>query len=327
MRCLGASAAPARAPVTRGEFVALGCRGLRGGLRCWATARRRCSRAGSPTSSRRAAAAGLRCRRCRASLIGLVLLLGFAMPPLLQLRNVPALRVLRRDVGAPQQRRARSPTPPGSASLGALLVWQAGDVKLGAIVLGGFVAAFAVLRRGRATPRCAAPRRGCALRQSVRGATASPTCAAARAPTACRSWRSAWASRRSCCSRSRAATCSDTWRAKMPADAPNRFVHQHPARPAARRDGVFSRDNGLAAPRPLPDGARPPRGGERRARSTPSELRGPARQAPGRARVQPLLRRAPARPQPDRRRRAGSTARTRRRRSSRSRRASRRRSA
>src|SRR5205085_1145174 len=36
-------------------------------------------------------------------LVGLVLLLGFALPPLLQLKDVPAVRVIRREAGAPRQ--------------------------------------------------------------------------------------------------------------------------------------------------------------------------------------------------------------------------------
>jgi putative ABC transport system permease protein len=32
-------------------------------------------------------------------LVGLVLLLGFALPPLVQLKNVPAVRVIRREAG------------------------------------------------------------------------------------------------------------------------------------------------------------------------------------------------------------------------------------
>lgn len=73
-------------------------------------------------------------------LVGLVLLLGFALPPLIQLKNVPAVRVMRRESGAPRGG-ALAAYAAGFVSLAALLVWQAGDVKLGAIVVGGFAAA------------------------------------------------------------------------------------------------------------------------------------------------------------------------------------------
>lgn len=73
--------------------------------------------------------------------VGLVLLLGFALPPLLQLKNVPALRVIRREVGVPKTS-AIGGYLAGFAALAGLLVWQAGDAKLGLIVLGGFAAAF-----------------------------------------------------------------------------------------------------------------------------------------------------------------------------------------
>ena len=72
-------------------------------------------------------------------LVGLVLLLGFALPPLLQLKDVPAVRVMRRET---------APTPSafasyavGALAFGALLVWQAGDLRLGMTVVGGFAAA------------------------------------------------------------------------------------------------------------------------------------------------------------------------------------------
>jgi putative ABC transport system permease protein len=76
-------------------------------------------------------------------LTGLVLLLGFALPPLLNLRSVPALRVLRRDIGASN---AHSLTgyALGLAALSVLFLWKAGDVRLGASVMGGFAAAIAV---------------------------------------------------------------------------------------------------------------------------------------------------------------------------------------
>ncbi len=76
-------------------------------------------------------------------LVGLVLLLGFALPPLVQLKNVPAVRVMRRESGAPQGGTLAAYAA-GLVSLAALLVWQAGDLKLGGIVVGGFAAAVAV---------------------------------------------------------------------------------------------------------------------------------------------------------------------------------------
>lgn len=71
---------------------------------------------------------------------GLSLLLGFALPPLLQLRAVPALRVIRRDVGAPRQS-AVAMYVLGLAAAFALMWWQAGELRLAAYVLGGFIAA------------------------------------------------------------------------------------------------------------------------------------------------------------------------------------------
>jgi putative ABC transport system permease protein len=76
-------------------------------------------------------------------LVGLVLLLGFALPPLVQLKNVPAVRVMRRESGAPKGGTLAAYAA-GLASLAALLVWQAGDLKLGLTVVGGFAAAVAV---------------------------------------------------------------------------------------------------------------------------------------------------------------------------------------
>lgn len=73
-------------------------------------------------------------------LVGLTLLLGFALPPLLQLKNVPAVRVIRRESGTPQGGAVLA-YGLGFAALVLLLLWQAGDLKLGAIVVGGFSAA------------------------------------------------------------------------------------------------------------------------------------------------------------------------------------------
>ena len=71
------------------------------------------------------------------ALVGLTLLLGFALPPLLQLRNVPAVRVIRRESGAPKGG-AVVAYGLGFATLVTLLLWQSGDTKLGITVVGGF---------------------------------------------------------------------------------------------------------------------------------------------------------------------------------------------
>jgi putative ABC transport system permease protein len=152
---------------------------------------------------------------------GLALLLGFALPPLLQLKNVAALRVLRREVGAPRQV-ALVGYALGLATLAGLLLWYAGDRKLGLYVIGGFAAAFVAF----------AVVAFVALRL-----------AASLAPIAGLSWRYGLANLRR---RARSNTIQilslalgltavllltftrgdllDAWRGKTPVDAPNRFV-------------------------------------------------------------------------------------------------------
>ncbi|MDA1118463.1 MAG: FtsX-like permease family protein [Proteobacteria bacterium] len=76
-------------------------------------------------------------------LVGLVLLLGFALPPLVQLRNVPAVRVIRREAGTPR-RDTLAVYAAGLTALSGLLVWQAGDLRLGLTVIGGFGVAVVV---------------------------------------------------------------------------------------------------------------------------------------------------------------------------------------
>ncbi len=91
--------------------------------------------------------------------LGLVTLACFTVPPLLHLRQVPTLRVLRRDIGA-------LPGPSmaayllGVSVLAFITLWQAGNLRLGLMVLGGTaatvlalalaaVAVMALLRRAR----------------------------------------------------------------------------------------------------------------------------------------------------------------------------------
>ena len=152
---------------------------------------------------------------------GMLLLLGFALPPLLQLKNVPAIRVIRREIGATRQS-ALAGYALGLGALAALLVWQAGELKLGATVFGGFAAAFVLFwLTGLGALRLFA----------LLGRSGSV------------SWRYGLASLRR---RSRANAVQivalalgltvmlllvfirgdllESWRAKLPQDAPNRFV-------------------------------------------------------------------------------------------------------
>lgn len=98
--------------------------------------------------------------------VGLALMLAFGLPPLLQLAQVPPLRVLRRDLAGPRPA-SLAVLAAGLAGFGLLLLAVARDVKLGAIALGGFAGAvllFALLAwvavrlLARLVPEATAPR-------------------------------------------------------------------------------------------------------------------------------------------------------------------------
>ena len=67
---------------------------------------------------------------------GLVALLGFALPPLVQLARVTPLRALRRDLGTPRAS-VLGATLAAAAALALLIWWQAGDAQLAARLLAG----------------------------------------------------------------------------------------------------------------------------------------------------------------------------------------------
>ncbi len=154
-------------------------------------------------------------------LLAFVLLLGFALPPLMRLKRVPALRVLRRDLGGPQESQVLSY---GAAMivLASLILWQASNLKLGAYVLGGFTGAglmFAAVSYGALRLVAAASGLGgvawhyglANLRRRARQSTVQ-ILALALGLTAILLL---------------TVTYGDllkTWRARMPADAPNRFI-------------------------------------------------------------------------------------------------------
>ena len=164
-------------------------------------------------------------------LIGVLLLFGFSLPPLLQLKQVSTLRVLRREFSS-------GDLPPGRllggyalglAALAGLMFWVAGEVRLGAYVVGGFAAAMLIFALvARAAIRVAALVRGGARSRTGAGGIG---------------WRYGLATleRRSAASVVQIVALSlgfmalllltvtrndllDAWQRAIPRDAPNRFV-------------------------------------------------------------------------------------------------------
>jgi putative ABC transport system permease protein len=158
-------------------------------------------------------------------LCGLVLLLGFGMPPLEQLRRVSPVRVLRRDVGEPSARMVLA-YGAGAAGFAVLLVWAAGDARLGGIVGAGFVGCIAVfaavarvlllglqrLRRGPERHIGVAWRFALAAMQRRPGATVAQLVALSVGLMALLLLAIV------------RTDLVDQWRGQAPADAPNRFV-------------------------------------------------------------------------------------------------------
>jgi len=72
--------------------------------------------------------------------MGMTLLLAFGLPPVLQLAQVPPLRVIRRDVGSLKPA-SLAVLGLGLAGFVTLLLATSSDLKLGAITVGGFAAA------------------------------------------------------------------------------------------------------------------------------------------------------------------------------------------
>jgi len=72
--------------------------------------------------------------------VGMTLVAGFALPPLLRLRHVATVRVLRREWETAEPA-SLSVWLAGAAMLAALMRWMAGEWSLWGIVLGGFAAA------------------------------------------------------------------------------------------------------------------------------------------------------------------------------------------
>jgi putative ABC transport system permease protein len=178
-------------------------------------------------------------------LVGLTLIVGFALPPLLRLRRVPTIRVLRREWSGSE------PASVGAYLLGALvlaalMLWMAGELRLGLIVLAGFMIAlgfFALMARlllaalGRLRPagRGYGWRHGLANLRRRLAATLVQAVALALGLTALLLLTVA------------RGDLLDSWLARVPADAPNRFaINIQPDQRVAIAD--FFKARGLSAP-------------------------------------------------------------------------------
>ncbi|PPE65517.1 ABC transporter permease [Caldimonas caldifontis] len=75
--------------------------------------------------------------------VGLTLLFGFGLPPVLQLAQVPPLRVIRRDVGELKPA-SLAVLSAGALGFAGLLVAASSELRLGLIVVGGFAAAISL---------------------------------------------------------------------------------------------------------------------------------------------------------------------------------------
>jgi putative ABC transport system permease protein len=79
---------------------------------------------------------------------GLALLAGFALAPVMRLRRVPPLRVLRRDTAAWPERPAAAVYAAAAATFMGLLLWLSRDLRLALFTAGGFAGAGLIFAGG-----------------------------------------------------------------------------------------------------------------------------------------------------------------------------------
>jgi putative ABC transport system permease protein len=225
MRCLGAS----QAQVLRiflFQFLLLGaCAVLAGGLLGYM------AQAGLVQSIASMREAGLPppgwTPLWQAAASGMALLLGFAFLPLWQLKSVPPLRVIRRELGAPEAATGLLYAS-GGAVLCALFLWQAGSLKLGVTVLAGLLTGLLLFGSlawliVRALARLGNP----ALADLARHGRSSAVQIVALSLGGMALLLLTFVR----------ADLMDSWRSRLPPDAPNRFiVNIQPDQRAAVRD-------------------------------------------------------------------------------------------
>lgn len=182
-------------------------------------------------------------------LVSLILMLGFVMPLLVRLTRVPPVRVLRREWGG-LEAGSTGVWAIGGAALSALMLWIAGDLRLGLTVVGGFAAALGVFAlaawgvlglfgRARSLHSAWGLRYGLAALYRRRASSVIQAVALALGLTAILLL--------TLVSRD----LLDAWRMRQPADAPNQFVlniQPEQREPIAR----FFAEQGFSSPELLP---------------------------------------------------------------------------
>jgi len=177
--------------------------------------------------------------------VGMTLVLGFALPPLLRLKRVPTIRVLRREWEGSEPASIMAYLV-GALVLGGLMLWMAGEIRLGFIVLGGFLLALGfftlsarglliVLNRLRPSGTGYGWRHGLVNLRRRLGATLVQAVALALGLTALLLLTVA------------RGDLLASWQSRMPPDAPNRFlVNVQPGQKVAM--GEFFKSKGFAPP-------------------------------------------------------------------------------
>ncbi|GAB3099979.1 FtsX-like permease family protein [Cupriavidus yeoncheonensis] len=159
-------------------------------------------------------------------LAGLVLLAGFALPPLLALTRIAPLRVLRRDIGPPPVS-AWAAYALGLGAFVALLLVAARDLRLGLTTAGGFAASgavFALLALGLLMLLSRALRGRLAGRSAVGWRFALAVLERRRAVTVLQTVALAVGLMALLLLGMTRNDLVDSWRNATPADAPNRFI-------------------------------------------------------------------------------------------------------
>jgi putative ABC transport system permease protein len=187
----------------------------------------------------------------------------------MRLRNVPTVRVLRREWSGAEPAWHGAATLRARLVLAGLMLWMAGDIRLGLVVLAGFLIALAffatmarlllaVLGRLRPAGYGYGWRHGLANLRRRLGATMVQAVALSLGLTALLLLTVA------------RGDLLEAWQARVPANCPQPFRDQYPAR-SARRHRRLLRPAQAAATLAGTHGTRPPGAGEW-ARGWPREL-------------------------------------------------------